>query len=142
MACASELGRRVPEFDAPQDFPKMKTIVIGALALSLAAASAASAQPRPYAEAWQNNGAHSDNGDRHDNGLHRGWSKDRGENHRWARGQRMGYNDWRSARQIDYREHHLRAPPRGYEWRESNGQYVLGAVATGLIVSAIINSGR
>jgi len=28
------------------------------------------------------------------------------------------------------------------EWRESNGQYILAAVATGLIASAIINGGR
>ena len=33
----------------------------------------------------------------------------------------MGYNDWSGARVIDYREHRLRQPPRGYEWREANG---------------------
>ena len=29
-------------------------------------------------------------------------------------------------------------PPRGYEWREVDGNYVLAAVATGIIASAII----
>jgi len=54
----------------------------------------------------------------------------------------MGYNDWNGAQRVDYRQHHLRQPPEGYEWRESNGQYVLGAIATGVIASAIIESGR
>jgi len=38
-----------------------------------------------------------------------------------------GYNDWNGAQRVDYRQHNLRAPPRGYEWRESNGQYILAA---------------
>ena len=54
----------------------------------------------------------------------------------------MGYNDWNSAPRIDYREHHLRRPPYGYEWRESNGQYVLAAVATGAIMSIILSNGH
>jgi Ni/Co efflux regulator RcnB len=50
----------------------------------------------------------------------------------------MGYNDWQHATPVDYRAHHLNAPPRGYEWRQSNGQYVLAAVATGAIASIIL----
>jgi Ni/Co efflux regulator RcnB len=69
---------------------------------------------------------------------HSGWGHDQGANHHWNRGERMGYNDWRDAQPVDYRAHHLRAPPRGYEWRESNGQYVLAAVTTGLIASIIL----
>ena len=113
----------------------MNKLLIGALALSLVAGSAAVAQPRGYNEAWH--------GGQNDNSPHRGWGQDRGANNQWRRGQRMGYNDWNSARPVgDYRAHNRRRPGRGYEWRESNGQYVLGAVATGLIVSTIINSGR
>jgi len=73
---------------------------------------------------------------------HAGWATDQGANHHWARGERMGYNDWNGARVVDYRQYHLRAPRRGYEWRESNGQYVLGAVATGLVTSIAIENGR
>ena len=73
---------------------------------------------------------------------HSGWATDRGAGHQWQRGERMGYNDWNGAQPVDYRQHHLRQPPRGYEWRESNGQYVLGAVATGVIASMIVNGGR
>jgi Ni/Co efflux regulator RcnB len=68
---------------------------------------------------------------------HNGWGQDRGAGYHWRRGQRMGYNDWRSAPPVDYRARHLRAPPRGYEWRQVNGQYVLAAAATGLIASII-----
>ncbi len=71
-----------------------------------------------------------------------GWARDRGDVYRWQRGERMGYNDWNRAERIDYRRHHLRKPPRGYEWRRSNDQYVLAAVATGVITAIILNSGR
>src|ERR1700728_2635249 len=73
---------------------------------------------------------------------HAGWAADQGASHHWNNGERMGYNDWSSAKSVDYRQHNLREPPEGYEWRESHGQYVLGAVATGLIASVIIDSGH
>jgi Ni/Co efflux regulator RcnB len=66
--------------------------------------------------------------------------------HGWAAksdfrdGGRVAQSDWQRGRVIDYRANHLRAPPPGYEWREVNGQYVLAAVATGLIASIIMNS--
>ena len=126
----------------------MKAIIaaMAATALLAGAAGSASADPHPYGYNNSNNNDHQ-NGDRHDNGEHRGWGRDYGSdngggNHHWRRGQRMGYNDWSSATPVDYRQHHLRAPPRGYEWRERNGQYVLAAITTGLIFSIIANSGR
>lgn len=70
------------------------------------------------------------------------WAQDHGDGYRWQRGERMGDNDWNRAERIDYRRHHLRKPPRGYEWRRSNGQYVLAAVATGVIAAIILNGGR
>ena len=73
---------------------------------------------------------------------HSGWARDQGEGHHWNRGERMGYNNWNGAQPVDYREHHLRAPPRGYEWRESNGQFILGAVATGVVASIILDHNR
>ena len=54
----------------------------------------------------------------------------------------MGYNDWNNAERVDYRRYHLRQPPRGYEWRRQNDQFVLGAITTGVIASIILNSGR
>jgi len=56
----------------------------------------------------------------------------------WKKGYRMRDEDWRRAQPIDYKVYHLRKPPHGYEWREVDGNYVLAAVATGVIASAIV----
>ncbi len=58
----------------------------------------------------------------------------------WKKGYHMNRDDWNRGERIDYRTYHLRQPPRGYEWREVDGNYVLGAVATGIIASAIVAS--
>jgi len=74
----------------------------------------------------------------HDGGQHPGWAADQGPGHSFHHGDRMGYNDWNSAQPVDYRQHHLRRPPNGYEWRQSNGQFIMAAVATGLVASVIL----
>jgi Ni/Co efflux regulator RcnB len=56
----------------------------------------------------------------------------------WKKGATMRKEDWARGEHVDYKEHHLRAPPRGYEWRQVDGNYVLAAVATGVIASAIV----
>jgi Ni/Co efflux regulator RcnB len=38
----------------------------------------------------------------------------------------------------DWRGHHLHAPPRGYEWVQVGGDYVLVAVATGIIAQLLL----
>jgi Ni/Co efflux regulator RcnB len=58
----------------------------------------------------------------------------------WKKGARINRDDWNRGAAIDYRRYHLNAPPRGYEWREVDGNYVLAAVATGVIASAIVAS--
>lgn len=56
----------------------------------------------------------------------------------WKKGYHMKQEDWARAQRVDdWRAHHLRQPPRGYEWREVDGNYVLAAVATGVIASVI-----
>jgi Ni/Co efflux regulator RcnB len=40
-------------------------------------------------------------------------------------------NDWRS--------HRLSAPPRGYQWVQVGGDYVLVAIATGIIAQLLLN---
>jgi Ni/Co efflux regulator RcnB len=52
----------------------------------------------------------------------------------------MKSEDWNRARPIDYRQYHLSPPPHGYEWRSVDGNYVLAAVASGVIASAIVAS--
>jgi Ni/Co efflux regulator RcnB len=39
----------------------------------------------------------------------------------------------------DWRRHHLNAPPRGYQWVQVGPDYVLAAIATGLIANLILN---
>jgi Ni/Co efflux regulator RcnB len=58
----------------------------------------------------------------------------------WKKGAKMRQEDWGRGEHVDYKEHHLRAPPRGYEWRSVDGNYVLAAVATGVIASVIAAS--
>ncbi len=102
-----------------------------AAGLILGGAGAAAAQPGQW------NG-HDNNGRHHDNngpgyGNHGSW------NQNWRKGSRLDHNYWDHASRVDWRTRHLRRPPRGYEWREVNGNYVLAAVATGLIADLIIN---
>lgn len=61
----------------------------------------------------------------------------------WRRGDRLP-SDFRTRYVVenDWRGHHLRAPPRGYHWvRDDRGEYILVGIATGLILSAILNNG-
>src|SRR5215217_3892255 len=66
-------------------------------------------------------------------------------------GYRPGYAQWRRGatlppyyrannyRVYEYGRYGLRPPPRGYYWYNDNGNYLLAAVATGLILDVIIN---
>ena len=59
----------------------------------------------------------------------------------WKKGYHMRQEDWNRGEHVDdWRAHHLRQPPRGYEWREIDGNYVLAATATGVIASVIAAS--
>jgi Ni/Co efflux regulator RcnB len=82
--------------------------------------------------------------DRHDehrdnSGEHRG---NNGYVHHdeWRKGYHMRHEDWDRGQRIDYRTYRLRRPPRGYEWRQVDGNFVLAAVATGIIASVIAAS--
>jgi Ni/Co efflux regulator RcnB len=87
---------------------KRSTAVAMALALTFAGAQGAMAQ------------------DRHDNHGP--------QNHNWHKGGRIEQNDWQRGQRVDYKAHHLRRPGRGQEWRQVDGNYVLAAAATGLIL--------
>ena len=65
----------------------------------------------------------------------------RGPSHAdWHKGGHIGRDDWNRGQRVDYRAHHLSRPPRGYEWRRVDNNYVLAAVATGLIAGMIAAS--
>lgn len=114
----------------------MKRLLIAATALSLVAGSAAMAQP-------YNNDRHDSRNERHDgrhdNGRH---ANDRHGNrgHHWARGQRLPSEYRTRGHYVDYRSHHLRAPPRGYQWVQADNNYVMIALASGLIASIIASN--
>ena len=58
----------------------------------------------------------------------------------WKKGYHMNHDDWARGEQVDWHAQHLRTPPRGYEWRQVDGNYVLAAVATGVIASVVAAS--
>lgn len=64
-----------------------------------------------------------------------------GPDHGYYRGDRMP-PQYRSRQYIveDWRGHHLSAPPRGYHWVQSGGDYVLVAIATGIILQLLLNN--
>ena len=63
--------------------------------------------------------------------------------HNWRRGDRLPSYYRSRYREVDYRYYHLRPPPRGYHYvRSDNGEVLLVALATGIILSAILNSDR
>jgi len=106
------------------------------------------------------NGRHNgwDRGDRWDGGRHNGYYY----NNRWSYGAppaayygrpgyRPGYSAWRRGGYLppyyrgggyvirDYGYYRLRPPPRGYYWYRAGNDYVLAAIATGLIFDIINN---
>lgn len=105
--------------------------------------------------------------DHWDNGRHYGWDRGRHNgyyyNNRWyygpppvayydRPGYRPGYVAWRRGGYLpnyyrgdyyvvhDYYRYRLRPPPRGYYWYRSGNDYVLAAIATGLIFDVIANN--
>jgi Ni/Co efflux regulator RcnB len=117
----------------------MKRLLIATTALTLLVA--------PLSEAFAQGGYQGHNNDRHDNGrsnsmmMHR--DNDRHDNgyrhHDWRKGGRIDRSDWnRGQRVSDYRRYHLQRPPRGYEWRRVDNNYVLAAAATGLIMGLVL----
>jgi Ni/Co efflux regulator RcnB len=47
------------------------------------------------------------------------------EHKEWKRGAAIKHEDWDRGDKIDYHQYKLSAPPRGYEWRMVDGQYIL-----------------
>ncbi len=59
----------------------------------------------------------------------------------YYRGDRMPLQ-YRSRQYVieDWRGHQLSAPPRGYHWVQSGGDYVLVAIATGIILQLLLSN--
>ena len=89
--------------------PLFKNLAVGALALSFCGVPVI-AQDHQDAQEHRDQD-HRDQYVRHDD---------------WKKGQHIRHEDWDRGRQVeDWKAHHLRQPPRGYEWRDIDGQYVM-----------------
>lgn len=111
-------------------------IVTVATLLAMGVATAASAQPRDH--------RYDHRGGPPPMARHGGPGYDRGPgagpDHAWHRGDRLP-SQYRGRQYVvdDWRGHRLSAPPRGYHWVQNGGDYVLAAIATGVIASVLLN---
>jgi len=107
-------------------------------------------QPQGHPPHYDRRGDHRDEhrhdrrGDRRDE--RRDWERDRhgaGPDHRWVKGYRLP-PEYRGQHYVvhDWRGHRLSAPPRGYQWVQYGGDYMLVAIASGVIAQLILGSVR
>ncbi|PIB93745.1 RcnB family protein [Caulobacter sp. FWC2] len=125
----------------------MKRLITASLAVLMLAGGASAASAQDYRRDHNNNGRYDARDRSYEQGRHdqaraedrRDRRDDRREYRRWAKGQRLDQRYRGNTYYVsDYRARGLRQPPRGYRWQRVNDQYVLAAVATGLIASVII----
>jgi len=82
---------------------------------------------------WRDNPGHAKQSQRRD-------ERGAGPNHSYHRGDRLPA-EYRHRQYVvnDWRSHRLSAPPRGYHWVQTGGDYVLVAIATGIILQLFLN---
>ncbi|VTU12806.1 putative integral membrane protein [Variovorax sp. SRS16] len=122
---------------------KSKSMTVAAAVLAMCMAGSAFAQDRGFDRSPERNDRFSQ---RHDQRGHEdfrpgrqadrhGYPQPRAE---WHRGDRVP-TEYRGRNYVvnDWRSHRLQAPPRGYQWVGVGGDYVLAAIATGVIAQII-----
>lgn len=143
---------------------KIKTVVSALMAISLATGGVAFAQGRGNQNDRDQNDRNRNEQSRDQNDRNRnqqardqndrnnGRQADRpgnysregrgaGPNHEYYKGGRMPAQ-YRSHQYVvdDWRGHHLSAPPRGYHWVQTGGDFVLVAIASGIILQLLLNN--
>jgi Ni/Co efflux regulator RcnB len=134
---------------------KTKLIASALIALSVAASGSAFAQRGDHGnDRYDNhdrNGYSQRDNDRHDRNdrndrydarqYHRDDVRGGGPRHDLRRGQRLS-QEYRGNRYVvsDWRARHLSAPPRGHHWVRAGNDYVLAAIATGVIAQVLLNN--
>jgi Ni/Co efflux regulator RcnB len=109
----------------------MKRLISTILAFSLLGGSAAMAAPFGPLHPTPIRDDHRDD--------HRG--PDRAPaHHAWRKGERLDRRYGNYTVVSDWNRYHLRRPPRGYHWVNYGGDYVLAAVATGIIADVMLNA--
>jgi Ni/Co efflux regulator RcnB len=133
-----------------------RAALIGTLVVSLVAGSAAMAHPGDRGHDSHRERARSHQVERRDFDSRRGYRvreehRERARYgvyyrphgyyaHRWARGERLPSAYYARPYVVaDYDDWGLRAPPRGYRWVRVDGDAVLAAVATGLVLDTMFH---
>jgi Ni/Co efflux regulator RcnB len=107
---------------------KSKTVVAAIVAVSLSTAGAAFAQGFTAP-------------DRNDRGHNEQEQRGAGPNHSYHKGDHLPAAEHRRQDVVgDWRGHNLSAPPRGYHWVQSGSDFVLVAIATGIISQLLLNN--
>jgi len=137
-----------------------KAVISAVMALSLIAGQCAFAQGNSNSD--RNNRDHHMQGQRYDqqdgrdndgrrsnrgqypgHGYNNGRHDERGAgpDHSYYAGERMP-SQYRTNYYVvnDWRGHSLSAPPRGYHWVQTGSDYVLVAIATGVILQLLLNN--
>ena len=133
-----------------------KTIVSAILAITMSTGGLAFGQgsgernDRGRNERAQDNGQQDHRDSRQSNGREpqgrgqndgqRDGQRGAGPNHQFRQGDRLPA-EYRNRQYVvdDWRGHQLSAPPRGYHWVQSGGDYILVAIATGVILQLLLN---
>ena len=128
---------------------KSKIIASALIAISIAASGSALAQrgndnhDRNDRNDRNEHGQQHDNDGRHDDArkFRRDDSRGGGPRHDLRRGQRLS-QEYRDNRYVvnDWKARHLNAPPRGQHWVRAGNDYVLAAIATGVITQILLSN--
>lgn len=128
---------------------KTKLIASAILALTIAASGSAMAQRGNDHNDRNDRNDRNDHGQQHDDDgrrddarkFKRDNSRGGGPNHDLRRGQRLN-QEYRDNRYVvnDWKNRHLSAPPRGQHWVRAGNDYVLAAIATGVITQILLSN--
>ncbi len=132
---------------------KIKPVVSAILAIFLTTGGSAFAQGQGYGDRGDRGDRNRDQQSQRDNQQdRRDYQQGRdyndrrhegrgvGPNHQYYKGDRLPA-EYRHRNYVvdDWRGHHLSAPPRGYHWVQSGSDYVLVAIATGIIAQLLLD---
>jgi len=125
---------------------KTKLIASTLLAISIAASGSAMAQHGNDRNDRNDRNDHAqqrDDDGRHDDArkFKRDNSRGGGPRHDLRRGQKLS-QEYRDNRYVvnDWKARHLNAPPRGQHWVRTGNDYVLAAIATGVITQILLSN--
>lgn len=131
---------------------KSKMIISALIAISIAASGSALAQrgnDNHDRNDHNDRNDHSQQHEQHDSDgrrddarkFKRDDSRGGGPRHDLRRGQRLS-QEYRDKRYVvnDWKARHLNAPPRGHQWVRAGNDYVLAAIATGVITQILLSN--